>query len=355
MSNSIKLIPNKERELSNLLLSFRIEHEEVSLNEMEFFDVYDIKVSPGIRFNRIDNILPDLGMHLCANSTPRGYAVMSRGVYRIEVQKAPLPTMKFEELFSDHEDYYTPITLGVNSRGEPFYLDLNKLPNLLIGGVPGSGKSVLLHSIVLSLIKGVKPLLYLVDPKMVEFNIYKDSAKKIANSVEETYQIIEEVTSIMNSRFNKLGKTCSRDIHEYNSKYKNKMKPVVMIIDEWADIILQDKKIQKPLCILAQKGRAAGISIILATQRPSSKVISGLIKANFSGRIALKVASALDSRIILDCSGAEKVRGIGEGLYIDQSLSEPRVFKSTFLESPQDYIKVKSNKAKLPFWKRIWL
>jgi S-DNA-T family DNA segregation ATPase FtsK/SpoIIIE len=134
------------------------------------------------------------------------------------------------------------------------------------------------------------------------------------------------------------------------------MRPMVMIVDEWADLVLQNKNIQKPLCVIAQKGRAAGLSVILATQRPAREVISGLIKANFSGRIALKVASNVDSRIILDHSGAEKITDVGVGLYLDQRMSEPLMFRSAWIEDPSKMFKTKRTKKK-GFWEKLtsWL
>lgn len=358
MSNfAVRLVPNKERDFSIILDSFRIKHRSISLSESDFFDIYDIVLEPGVRFNKIEKVLPDLGLQLKSHSIPRGYPVMNEGIYRVEVQKVGLPTKTFDELYQNPEGFYAPVTLGINADGSPFILDLHKLPNLLVGGVPGSGKSVLLHSIVLSLIKGSAEL-YLVDPKMVEFNVYQDDVERTVNSVEETYELIKHVTELMENRFKTLSKVRARNIHEYNSKMplQKKLRPVVIIIDEWADIVLQNKNIQKPLCVIAQKGRAAGVSIILATQRPSSSVISGLIKANFSGRISLRVASNVDSRIILDQSGGEKIRNVGEGLYLDQRLAEPKMFKATYIENPQKILKdVRPEKVVLPFWKRIWL
>ena len=136
---------------------------------------------------------------------------------------------------------------------------------------------------------------------------------------------------------------------------RKKLNPTVLIIDEWADIVLQSSGVQKLLCAVAQKGRAAGISIILATQRPSSKVISGLVKANFPGRIALQVASATDSRIILDCKGAEDLVEVGTGLYLDGRSAKPKMFRAPYLLDIDDELtrfSLKSEK-KDSFWKRI--
>ncbi len=165
----------------------------------------------------------------------------------------------------------------------------------------------------------------------------------------------------MEDRFLRMSKLKCRNIHDYNAKVSenNKMKPVVMIVDEWADIVLQNKAIQKPLCVVAQKGRAAGISIVLATQRPSASVISGLIKANFSGRIALKVASKIDSRIILDQPGAEKITGIGVGLYVDHKSSDSQMFRAPYIQSPTEDLEhlvslMPKEKKQKSFWQMLW-
>ena len=237
-------------------------------------------------------------------------------------------------------------------------VDLNTLPNILVGGTTGSGKSVLLHSFILSLL-GSDAFLYLVDPKMVEFGVYSDlnAVKALVHSAEETNDIIEEVRTLMETRFYHLHKSGARNAIEYNRRVepKNRMKPIVMVVDEWADLVLQDKTIQKSLCLVAQKGRAAGISIILATQRPSCRVISGLIKANFSGRVALKVASAIDSRVILDCKGAEKITDIGTGLYLDGSLSKPLLFRAPYITDIQKELDIvqPAPKKKKTFWNRF--
>ena len=149
----------------------------------------------------------------------------------------------------------------------------------------------------------------------------------------------------------------ARSAAEYNKMVspEKRMRPVVVIVDEWADLVLQDKDIQKSLCLVAQKGRAAGISIILATQRPSCRVISGLIKANFPGRIALKVASAVDSRVILDSKGAEKITDIGTGLYLDGSRPKPVLFRAPFIENVSEELSILNppERQTQSFWKRF--
>lgn len=358
MSNtSVSLFEKtKERKLEIILNSFNIKSENIELTEGDYLDTYDISLSPGIKVNKLERALVDIGLSLKSQNIPRGFPVLRKGVYRIEVQKRELASKPFGETYYKDIMQYIPIALGVDANGENFNIDLHRLPNLLIGGVPGSGKSMLLHSIILSLIK-CNSEIYLIDPKMVEFNIYDrvQGVERIETTIAGTYEVINIVTEEMNRRFSLLSSNKCRNVFEYNRKVKEpaRLAPVVIVVDEWADIVLQDSKIQKPLCAIAQKGRAAGISIILATQRPSVSVISGLIKASFSGRIGLRVASNVDSRIILDQSGAEKIVEVGSGLYIDQRTLEPILFRTPYIEDPLDYIS-NENVKPLSFWKRIW-
>jgi DNA segregation ATPase FtsK/SpoIIIE, S-DNA-T family len=359
-SEKVKIFPPKgERKLYSLLKSFGIECTSISMEEKRFFDVYDIRLAGGVRSSKIDRVLTDIGMSMSSCATPRGYPVMRDGIYRVEVQREEISPPDLQDVCSHFpSNCYAPIALGMDDLGEYFCADLNSMPNLLIGGTTGSGKSVLLHSIILSLLTSDADL-YLVDPKMVEFGIYESMAavKSVETSLEDTEQMIYDIRAVMEARFLKLKSKSARNVVEYNKIVKpaNRMSPIVIVVDEWADLVLQSKDIQKPLCAVAQKGRAAGISIVLATQRPSVRVVSGLIKANFPGRISLKVASAVDSRVILDSKGAENLTDVGMGLYIDGRLSKPKLFRAPFIESVSDEL-LKFNfakKAKTTFWNRF--
>lgn len=348
----------KEEVLANLLGAFKIRIDSVSLNEKEYFDIYDIKLESGERASKVDRVLRDLGLALMAHSHPSGSIIMNNGIYRMHVQTGQIPSPSFSEVYGSlNEKHYTPITLGIDLHNNMLSLDLNKMPNILIGGTTGSGKSVLLHNFILSLI-GKDSIIYLVDPKMVEFSHYKNvlSVEKIVHSVGGAIDIIDEIMEITEGRFSRLQKAKVRSAKEYNERFSSKsvMEPIVLVIDEWADLTLQNKVIQKKLCLLAQKGRAAGVSIILATQRPSANVISGLIKANFPARIALKVASAVDSRVILDSGGAEKISDIGTGLYLDATMSEPKLFRApNIVDIDAELVKIGARRRRPAFWSRI--
>ena len=339
--SNIKLFePSKEERLANILKSFNISIKGMELIESRFFDIFNIKLSSGVKSSKIDKVLTEIGLEFESQSKPRGYPVMREGVYRIEIQHSKIECPDLVDFLEECEDMFAPIVLGTDSFGKKIVKDLNKMPNLLVGGTTGSGKSVVLHNFILSLIYSGADL-FLVDPKMVEFSSYEniEEVKSIVSFFEDFENIIEHLKTLMQIRFKLLKGSRCRNVHEFNLKAKNqsdKLKPIVLVIDEWADIVLQNPKIQKPLCYLAQKGRAAGISIILATQRPSANVVSGLIKANFPGRIALKVASSIDSRVILDSVGAEAINDPGVGLYLDGSISEPILFKSPYIENLEE-------------------
>ena len=351
----------KEEKLASVLESFNIKAKSITLMEGSYVDSYDIKLLAGSRASKLDRVLVDIGMALSSHCHPVGYPVMKNGSYRIELQTKEIASPSFSEVRSamSEENLFLPIAIGVGASGEMFFRDLNRIPNLLVGGTTGSGKSVLLHSFILSLIAGDADI-FLVDPKMVEFGVYEDlhQVKSIVNSADEAEGVIETLISLMERRFSILKKAKSRNIIEYNLSTRggDRLSPVALVIDEWADLVLQNKSIQKSLCLLAQKGRAAGISIILATQRPSANVVSGLIKANFPGRIALRTSSAVDSRVILDASGAEKIEDIGMGLYIDGVTSKPTQFRAANIVDISGELDNLGPRMRgsLPFWRRIF-
>ena len=346
-SNVVRIFErSKADNMIGILNSYGIESRRVSVLEEQNFDIYDIKLERGTRVSKLDRILIDIGMELGSYVTPTGMPVVRDGVYRLYIQNKDIPSEDFSPISSlikegSFHDMIAPISLGIDMHNDLFVVDLCKIPNLLIGGVPGSGKSMVLHSIILSLLAGGNVDLYLSDPKNVEFSLYEDlgDVKTISYSIEDTRATIDDLISIMNNRFVELRKNKVRSFDELNS-IKNKviMKPIVLIIDEWADLYFRDKKIQNTMCILAQKGRAAGISVIIATQRPSAQVVSGLIKASFSGRMCLKTSSAIDSRIVIDHGCADGIEDVGVGYYKDQNHLEPKVFRSFYIESINDEI-----------------
>lgn len=335
----IKLIEQTfSTKIEKILFDFGVKAKSVHKTEKNNFDIYDIVLESGVKFSKVEQILPEIGLGLKSKTTPRGYPVMNKGVYRVEVQTKDFGDSEVSDYFEEFDGKFCPVVIGTDSSGNKIVSDLSKFPNMLVAGATGSGKSVVLHNMIISLLKNNSEI-YLVDPKMVEFTNYDgiSQVKQICYDAEEAMTLIENLNEKMNSRFLLLRESKCRNISEYNKKTESNMRPIVVVIDEWADLYMQDKNLEKPLCKLAQKGRAAGMSIILATQRPSVKVISGLIKANFLGRISMKVSNATDSRIVLDRSGAENLKEVGTGIFIDES-QKVNVFKSPFVEDVASYL-----------------
>jgi|7_EtaG_2_1085326.scaffolds.fasta_scaffold24620_3 S-DNA-T family DNA segregation ATPase FtsK/SpoIIIE len=342
---------DKGNNLKNILDSYGISTAAIEVDSGCYVDTYNIKLSRGSRFSKIENVLVDIGLELESHIPPIGYPVTSDGVYRLEVQRCPIHVMSFGDALGATEltrGMYCPVNIGVTADMSRLVVDLNKLPNLIIGGVPGSGKSMLLHSIILSCLKADADL-YLCDPKMVELSLYDEchKTKDISYSAEELRGTISCLIERMHARLASLRRNRVRDIIENNKRhisngYSNgffkrnsfrHMNPIVLVIDEWADIFFQDNKVESLLCLLAQKGRAAGISVVIATQRPSAKVLSGLVKASFPGRIAMRSASSIDSRVVLEKSGAERLRDPGVGLYLDPNRQTPVMFRAPLIDN----------------------
>ena len=214
-----------------------------------------------------------------------------------------------------------PICLGVDVVGTPVFADLAKMPHLLVAGTTGSGKSVGLNTFILSLMKAKKPAdvkFVMVDPKRVEFSVYNNQKYMLTPVVTENEQASATLAYLvdeMEKRYSAFEENMCKNIKDYNAEYGH-MPYIVCVIDEFADLMAADKNVEGYIRRLAQKARAAGIHIILATQRPSVDVVTGVMKANFPTRLAYKVASSADSRTILDAAGAEDLIGRGDALFL---------------------------------------
>ena len=214
-----------------------------------------------------------------------------------------------------------PISLGVKIDGTPVFADLAKMPHLLVAGATGSGKSVGLNAFIISLIKKKKSSelkFVMIDPKRIEFSVYNDQQYMLMPVItdnEDASAALGYLVDGMNKRYKLLEESLTKNIGEYNEKVGG-MPYIVTIVDEFSDLVLTDKTVEKKIQMLAQKARAAGIHLVLATQRPSVDVVTGSIKANFPSRMAFKTASGVDSKTILDTTGAEDLVGRGDALYL---------------------------------------
>lgn len=324
--------------------------------------LYEITPAKGVRISRIKNLEDDIALSLSALGIRIIAPIPGKGTIGIEVPNARPRMVSMESILNSRKfresDYELPIALGKTITNEVFMVDLAKMPHLLVAGATGQGKSVGLNAIITSLLYKKHPnelKLVLIDPKKVEFSVYSRIANHFMAAVsDEEEPIITDVTKVvrtlnslcvlMDSRYDLLKKAGARNIKEYNQKYINHrlkltdgheyMPYVVVIIDEFGDLIMTaGKEVELPIARIAQLARAVGIHMIIATQRPTTTIITGNIKANFPGRIAFKVTSAIDSKTILDRTGANQLIGRGDMLYLNGN--EPVRVQCAFVDTPE--------------------
>lgn len=305
---------------------------------------YTLRPEEGIKLNKITALDNDLALALAAHPIRIEAPIPGKSLVGIEVpnQKPAIVTLR-SMLESEQFKNATgdlKFTLGENVYGETSILDLTKMPHLLIAGATGAGKSVSIHTLLTGLLYQCSPhdlRLILVDPKRVELNAYAGIPHLITpviTDVKKTVNALSWLTSEMERRYQLFSDAKKRDINSYNQMIgKNKKLPyIVLVIDELADLMSQaGREIEGGIVRLAQMARATGIHLVVATQRPSVNVITGLIKANITSRIAFMVASQVDSRTILDMAGAEKLLGSGDMLYLGSDLAKPQRIQGSFV------------------------
>ncbi len=352
---------NKER-IIRTLQNYGIGIKEIKATVGPTITLYEIVPADGIRISRIRNLGDDIALSLSAIGIRIIAPIPGKGTIGIEVpnkhaQIVPMQSLLASKKFQE-TTYDLPIAIGKTITDEVFMVDLAKLPHLLVAGATGQGKSVGLNAIITSLLYKKHPSqlkLILVDPKKVEFSIYSGLEKHflaklpenddaIITDVNKVVQTLNSVCKEMDDRNDLFKKAHVRNIKEYNEKFINrKLNPehghrylpyIVVIIDEFADLIMTaGKEVEMPIARIAQLARAAGIHAIIATQRPAANIITGNIKANFPGRMAFRVASQIDSRTILDASGANQLIGKGDLLFL-QGSDLVRV-QCAFIDTPE--------------------
>ncbi|MDD5438077.1 MAG: DNA translocase FtsK 4TM domain-containing protein [Patescibacteria group bacterium] len=322
---------------------------------------FTFKPADGIKLNKITALHNDLALALAAHPIRIEAPIPGKSLVGIEVPNQSVAIVGLRELFETREwrDRRSAINfaLGRDVSGKPWTGDIAKMPHLLVAGATGSGKSVCLNTIIMSLLYSNGPddlKLILVDPKRVEFPIYNGIPHLITpviTEVDKTVNAMKWAVREMNRRFDLLSKQQARDIGSYNQRVQDKLPYLVMIIDELADLMVTNKQeVESQIVRLAQMSRAVGIHLVLATQRPSVDVITGLIKANIPARVAFSVASQMDSRTILDQSGAEKLIGRGDMLYSTAEMTSPRRIQGVYVADDEinrvvEYIKSKYDPA----------
>ena len=359
-------IQDNARQLVSTLRSFRIEVKDINCSRGPTITRYELKPEAGVRVRSIANLIDDISLSLATSGVRIEAPIPGKAAVGIEVPNKTRATVYLRELIDNPQfvEAKSRLTaaLGMDVGGKPIYFDITKMPHMLIAGATGMGKSVCINCIIISLLYKARPedlKLILIDPKKVEFNIYKDIPHLYAPIVSEPKKAAGALASAvaeMERRFELIEEVGVRDITSYNAAtendpYKEHMPHMVIIIDELADLMMTaPDEVETAICRLAQKARAAGIHIIIGTQRPSVDVITGLIKANIPSRIACTVASQVDSRTIIDIAGAEKLIGRGDMLFAPVGSAKPMRVQGAFVtdgevESIVSYIRDNNAKA----------
>ena len=352
---------NKDR-IINTLRSFGIEISTIKATVGPTVTLYEITPEQGVRISKIRGLEDDIALSLSADGIRIIAPIPGKGTIGIEVPNANPRIVPMQSILNSKKFQETtmelPIALGKTITNEVFMVDLAKAPHMLVAGATGQGKSVGLNAIVTSLLYKKHPAelkFVIVDPKKVEFSVYTpierhflaklpDGEDAIITDVSKVVQTLNSLCVEMDTRYDLLRKAGCRNIKEYNAKFISRqlnpekghrfMPYIVIIIDEFGDLIMTaGKEVELPICRIAQLARAVGIHAIIATQRPTTNIITGTIKANFPARVAFRVAAMMDSRTILDRSGAQQLIGKGDMLYLQGN--DPVRVQCAFVDTPE--------------------
>ncbi|WP_303763186.1 DNA translocase FtsK [Alloprevotella tannerae] len=352
---------NKNR-IINVLKSFGVDISAITATIGPTITLYEVTPAPGVRINKIRNLEDDIALSLSALGIRIIAPIPGKGTIGIEVPNKTAKIVSMESILNSKRFQETkadlPIALGKTITNEVFMVDLAKMPHLLVAGATGQGKSVGLNAIITSLLYKKHPAelkLVMVDPKKVEFSVYTPierhflakiptTVEPIITDVTKVVQTLKSLCQVMDHRYDLLRLAHVRNIKEYNAKFKaRKLNPkeghefmpyIVVIIDEFGDLIMTaGKEVELPIARIAQLARAVGMHMVIATQRPTTNIITGTIKANFPARMAFKVMSVIDSRTILDRTGANQLIGRGDMLFLHGN--EPVRVQCAFVDTPE--------------------
>ncbi len=333
---SEQVIDQKICDLLDKLSMFKIEGDVVRTYTGPVVTTFEFKPAPNVKVSKILNLQDDLAMALKAQTIRIQAPIPGKDVVGIEVPNEDTQTIYLKEMLESElfENSKSPLTmiLGKDIVGKPFITDLKKLPHLLIAGTTGSGKSVGINSMILSLLYKNSPdnlKLVMIDPKMLEFSMYNDIPHLLTPVITKAGDAINALANMvgeMERRYTLMSQTKTKNIENYNEKGKKEgfetLPYIVVVIDELADLMMTSgKDVEYSIARLAQMARASGIHLIVATQRPSVDVVTGLIKANLPSRLSYKVGQKIDSKIILDSMGAESLLGRGDMLFTPPGMS----------------------------------
>ena len=356
-----ELISNKNK-IVETLANYKITIDKIKATIGPTVTLYEIVPAPGIRISKIKSLEDDIALSLSALGIRIIAPIPGRGTIGIEVPNQQPKTVSMKSVIASKKflecDFELPVALGKTISNENYVFDLTRMPHLLVAGATGQGKSVGLNAILTSLLYRKHPSqlkFVLIDPKKVELTLYTkierhflaklpDTEEAIITDTQKVIHTMNSLTKEMDNRYTLLKQAHVRNIKEYNEKFiKRKLNPdkghrylpyIVLVIDEFADLIMTaGREIENPIARLAQLARAIGIHLIIATQRPTTNIITGVIKANFPARIAFRVLSVVDSRTILDFSGANQL--IGRGDMLISAGSEPVRLQCAFIDTPE--------------------
>ncbi len=352
--------------LKEKLALFDIQIEDITVTPGPVVTLYEIVPAPGVKISRIVSLEHDIALALAARGIRIIAPIPGKSAIGVEIPNAEATIVRARSVIAKVKDSKAelPLALGKTIAGDVYITDLAKMPHLLIAGSTGSGKSVGINMIINSLIYAKHPSdvkFVIIDPKKIELSFYKkltkhflavspDLEEEIITNPSNSLLALKAVEYEMEKRYDKLAKAGVRNIVDYNKKVLNpktklkdtdemkhyKMPYIIIVIDELADLMITSgKEVEEPIARLAQLARAVGIHLILATQRPSVNVITGVIKANFSARMAYQVATKIDSRTILDMNGAEQLLGSGDMLFLPGGMPKPIRIQNAFISTEE--------------------
>jgi len=338
--------------LNHTFKNFNVHAKVVNVTQGPSVTRYEVQPEPGVKVSKITNLSDDLKLSLAAKDIRIEAPIPGKHTIGIEVPNRTSRPVLLSEILNSEEfkDSASPLTvaLGLDISGKPIVTDLRKMPHGLIAGATGSGKSVCINTMLVSLLYKAKPedlKLLLIDPKMVElapYNYIPHLASPVITDVKTATAALKWAVEEMERRYELLAHAGVRDITKFNQlaeqnqQYAQKLPYIVIIIDELADLMMMaPADVEEAISRIAQKARACGIHLLIATQRPSVDVITGLIKANVPTRIAFSVSSQIDSRTVIDISGAEKLLGKGDMLFLENGTSKPVRLQGTFVSDEE--------------------
>lgn len=349
-SVSKKTVQEKGKLLEATLRNFNVDAKVTQIRIGPAVTQYEVQPAQGVKVNKIVNLSNDIALNLAAKDIRIEAPIPGKSAVGIEVPNEHISMVTLKEVLNEAKPTSNKleVALGRDISGEPITAELNKLPHLLVAGATGSGKSVCINGIITSILMNAKPhevKLMLIDPKMVELNVYNGIPHlltPVVTNPQKANQALQKIVSEMGKRYDLFQHVGARNIEGYNQfiertnqemEEKQAQLPyIVVIVDELADLMMvAGKDVESSIMRIAQLARAAGIHLIIATQRPSVDVITGSIKANIPSRIAFAVSSATDSRTILDSGGAEKLLGRGDMLFLSRDSSKPTRIQGAFL------------------------